>query len=98
MEPELRSSLVSGSIYSCSKFSDETTSDTKFTHSVYSCSRFSDDAKVDIPFTTDLESFKIDVDLLTSVRGRTYIDEGLRAAEKEFQEHALPGIPKVNGF
>ena len=38
MEPELRFSLVSGSVYSCSKFSDETTSDTKFTHSVYSCS------------------------------------------------------------
>ena len=70
----------------------------QFADMVHSCSRFSDDAKVDIPFTTNLESFKIDVDFLTSVRGKTYIDEGLRAAEKEFQERATYGIPKVNRF
>ena len=62
---------------------------------VYSCSRFSDDAKVVIPLTTDLHYFKVETGLLESVKGNTYINEGLRAAEKEFQEH---GIPKVNGF
>ena len=60
--------------------------------------RFSNDAKVDIPFITNVKSFKINVDLLSNIKGNTCIDEGLRAAEKEFREYATRGIPKVNGF
>ena len=59
MKPELRSSLVSGSIYSYLRFIDETASDIQFTRRVYFCSRFIDDAKVDIPPTTDLDYFRI---------------------------------------
>ena len=57
--------------------------------------RFNDDATIAIPFTSDLDYFNIEVDFLKNTRGRTYIDKGMREAEKEFDKNAVAGQPKV---